>query len=185
MHEAEPHILGIRIPDLKPEVQSCIAKLRASLKQIYDKYEVRNRDGLASMILEGKVEQRDADRAIELLKVINECGRSDRIPPKVADELAYYYPRDLDSIEFKKDYREVQKLETNIEISCLQVLPDSRILAGGVKQVDMKDENGSEILKPTSAIQIWYRRSDGKYGLQDELLSSDEEGVWLGRQPTT
>ena len=90
MHEANPQIIGLRLPDLKPEVQTYIAKLKKSLFAIYAKYEVRNRDELAAKVLKGKVDQKDADKAIELLKVINECGRQDKIigrEPKKPDEV--------------------------------------------------------------------------------------------------
>jgi len=79
MHEASPRATEIRLPDLKPQVQSYIAGLKKNLFAIYAKYEVKNRDELAAKVREGKVDTKDSDKAIELLKVINECGRQDKI----------------------------------------------------------------------------------------------------------
>ena len=78
MHESHPQTSGLRLPDLKPEVQSYIAKLKKSLFVIYAKYEVKNRNELAVKVREGKVDSKDSDKVIELLKVINECGRQDK-----------------------------------------------------------------------------------------------------------
>jgi len=80
MHEANPRVSELRLPDLKPEVQSYIAKLKKSLFVIYAKYEVKNRIELAAKVREGKVDKKDSDRAIELLTVINEYGRKNELP---------------------------------------------------------------------------------------------------------
>ena len=85
MHEATPQTSDLRLPDLKPEVQSYIAQLKKSLFVIYAKYEVKNRNELAVKVREGKVDTKDSDKVIELLKVINECGKQDKI---VGNELA-------------------------------------------------------------------------------------------------
>jgi len=79
MREAHPQFTEMRLPDLKPSVQSYIAKLKKSLFVIYAKYEVKNRNELAAKVREGKVDTKDSDRAIELLRVINECGKQDEI----------------------------------------------------------------------------------------------------------
>jgi len=79
MHELHPQTSELRLPDLKSEVQSYIAKLKKSLFVIYAKYEVKNRIELAAKVREGKVDTKDSDRVIELLTVINECGRQDKI----------------------------------------------------------------------------------------------------------
>ena len=75
MHEAHPQTSDLRLPDLKPEVQSYIAQLKKSLFVIYTKYEVKNRNELAVKVREGIVDQNDSDRAIDLLRTINECGK--------------------------------------------------------------------------------------------------------------
>ena len=77
MLESAP-AMGLRLPDLKPEVQSYVAQLKKSLFAIYAKYDVKNRIELAVKVREGKVDTKDSDKAIELLKVINECGRQDK-----------------------------------------------------------------------------------------------------------
>jgi len=59
-----------------------IGGLKKSLFVIYAKYEVKNRNELAAKVREGKVDKKDSDRAIELLTVINECGRQDKIVGK-------------------------------------------------------------------------------------------------------
>ena len=79
MHESHPQTSELRLPDLKPEVQSYIAQLKKSLFVIYGKYEVKNRIELAVKVREGIVDTKDSDRVIELLKVINECGKQDKI----------------------------------------------------------------------------------------------------------
>jgi len=79
MHEFHPQTFELRLPDLKSEVQTYIAKFKKNLFVIYAKYEVKNRIELAAKVREGKVDTKDSDRVIELLKVINECGRQDKI----------------------------------------------------------------------------------------------------------
>jgi len=79
MHESISHTVGIRLPDLKLQVQSYIAQLKKSLFAIYAKYEVSDRKELAVKVREGKVDTQDSDKAIELLKVINACGRRNEI----------------------------------------------------------------------------------------------------------
>jgi len=81
MHEASPSIVGIRLENLKPEVRSYVQKLRASLQVIYDRYEVTNRDELAAKVRKGIVKQEDIDKAIDLIRVINECGRKNEKAP--------------------------------------------------------------------------------------------------------
>jgi len=90
MHEASPQTLGIRLENLKPEVRSYVQKLRASLQVIYDKYEVANRDELAVKVRKALVKQEDIDKAIELMTVINDCGRKNEIVgrgPQKPDEV--------------------------------------------------------------------------------------------------
>jgi len=82
MHEPRPQVAELRLPDLQPSVQSYIGGLKKSLFVIYAKYEVKNRNELAAKVREGKVDKKDSDRAIELLTVINECGRQDKIVGK-------------------------------------------------------------------------------------------------------
>jgi len=79
MHEASPQTIGIRLENLKPVVRSYVQKLRASLQVIYDKYEVANRDELAAKVRKGIVKQEDIDKAMELIRVINDCGRKNEI----------------------------------------------------------------------------------------------------------
>jgi len=79
VHEAISHSVGIRLENLKPEVRSYVQKLRASLQVVYDKYEVSNRDELAAKVRLGTVKQEDIDKAIELMQVINDCGRKNEM----------------------------------------------------------------------------------------------------------
>ena len=79
MHESHPHISDLRLPDLKPQVQSYIAGLKKNLFVIYAKYEVKNRNELAVKVREGKVDTKNSDKVIELLKLINESGRKDEV----------------------------------------------------------------------------------------------------------
>jgi len=90
MHEASPQTVGIRLENLKPEVRSYVQKLRASLQVVYDKYEVTNRDELAAKVRTGMVKQEDIDQAIELMTVINDCGKKNEIvgsEPQKPDEV--------------------------------------------------------------------------------------------------
>jgi len=112
MHELHPQASDLRLPDLQPSVQSYIAGLKKSLFAIYAKYEVKNRDELAVKVREGKVDSKDSDRVIELLKVINECGRQDKIvgrEPAKSDEVLL---KDIPTFsklpsesELKKEYK--------------------------------------------------------------------------------
>jgi len=79
VHESSPLVTGIRLENLKPEVRSYVQKLRASLQVIYDKYEVANRDELAAKVRTGIVKQEDITKALELMSVINDCGRKNEI----------------------------------------------------------------------------------------------------------
>jgi len=95
----------MRLPDLKPQFQSYIAQLKKSLFVIYAKYEVKNRIELAVKVREGTVDTKDSDKAIELLKVINECGRNNVIVYSEIDKARF--------LELKKQImeREEHKLE--------------------------------------------------------------------------
>jgi len=99
MHEANPQIVGIRLENLKPEVRSYIQKLRASLQVIYDKYEVTNRDELAAKVRTGIVKQEDIDKAIELMQVINECGKENK---------AFYRYREFEHELIEEEKRQLE-----------------------------------------------------------------------------
>jgi len=79
MHEASPSVVGIRLENLKTEVRTYVQKLRASLQVIYDRYEVTNRDELAAKVRKGIVKQEDITKALELMTVINDCGRKNEM----------------------------------------------------------------------------------------------------------
>jgi len=72
-------VVGIRLENLKPEVRTYVQKLRASLQVIYDKYEVKDRNELAAKVRKGIVKQEDIDKAMQLISVINDCGRKNEI----------------------------------------------------------------------------------------------------------
>ena len=80
MPELHPQTSELRIPDLEPVVQSYISRFKKSLFAIYVKYEVKNRNELAAKVREGKVDAKDSDKVIELLKKINNCGRKNELP---------------------------------------------------------------------------------------------------------
>jgi len=90
MNESGPLVAGIRLENLKPEVRTYVQKLRVSLQVIYDLYDVSNRDELAAKVRNGIVKQEDIDKAMELIKVINDCGRKNEIvgrEPEKPDEV--------------------------------------------------------------------------------------------------
>jgi len=95
VHEAHPQTVGIRLENLKPEVRSYVQKLRASLQVIYDRYEVANRDELAAKVRKGIVKQRDTDRAVELMRVINDCGRKNEIVSRETEKSGEVYLEDI------------------------------------------------------------------------------------------
>jgi|GEM_PF-6828533 len=147
MNESGPAIVGIRLENLKPEVRSYVQKLRASLQIVYDRYEVANRDELAAKVRKGEVGQEDTDKAIELLRAINDYGRKNDLPEEIKHvQEAYYAPRNIRSMEYKTNYRAVDGWEWEGKGICaIQSLPDGRIVTG--------DQEGE--------IRMWEKSDDG------------------------
>lgn len=53
---------------------------------------------------------------------------------QVSKEFGSWYSQQLDSVVTKQNYRQVARIENGDEVTCLQVLPDGRIFAGGGTQ---------------------------------------------------
>ena len=77
--EHDPAVSGIHLADLNVPVQSYVKKLHASLMEIYKKYEVSNKKELAEKIRDGSVSVEDRERAIELVTLMRDCGKKNKI----------------------------------------------------------------------------------------------------------
>jgi len=77
--EHDPAVSGIHLADLNVPVQSYVKKLHASLMEIYKKYEVSNKKELAEKIRNGSVSVEDRERAIELVTLMRDCGKKNKI----------------------------------------------------------------------------------------------------------
>jgi len=148
MHELHPQTSELRLPDLQPQVQSYIAKLKKSLFVIYAKYEVKNRIELAAKVRDGKVDTKDSDRVIELLTVINECGRQDKIVGRgFEDELIEQESQKLEAFFGRKI--DVPPLPAEITPERMAEWKEKKLELHYLPDIDMsKEQNLKNWIKP-------------------------------------
>jgi len=138
MLESAP-AMGIRLENLKPEVRSYVQKLRASLQVVYDRYQVANRDELAVKVRKGEVEQEDIDKALGLIRKMNECGRKNETPFRM-------FEMDLMESETKKlsDFFErpigVTPLPKEITAQMIEQWEKQRLELHYLPDIDMSNE---------------------------------------------
>jgi len=114
---------------LPAHVKSYIENINAQLSTIYAKYDVANVRDLAKAV--EQLNTTEAYDDLEHFLDLWDAGKKSMEMRRTPNEDLYYYPRELKSVEYKINYKEIDILEGHTNtVFTLQALPDGRIVSG-------------------------------------------------------